>query len=395
MKFGGTSVQSPEHIQKVARYVIEQAQRGVKPVVVVSAMGQATDRILDLFSVTCPGAPSREYDQAMATGEQVSAALLAGTICCLGGKAKSLIAQQMHLTAGGGHRQGKIQAIRDAQQMIEDLKAGQILVCAGFQGITPKGEIVTLGRGGSDTTAVALAHVTEASCDIYTDVRGVYAVDPRIVPTAKRLPFITYADMLAMSSAGAGVLMDRSVMLAQRLGIPLRVKLSPSLGETDEGTLVYFRDEDEQTIEVEGLAMTGLAVRNNIAAVTIGNIVNQSGEAAKIFGSLADVMIGDAIQGKSGPVASISLWISEEDVPKVTAAIPDCSIQRDTACLTLVSPGMKEGKGYLARMTSALAKAGANIEMIATAGESILVIIHKDHIKQAACQIAEEFGLCG
>lgn len=253
---------------------------------------------------------------------------------------------------------------------------------------------MTLGRGGSDTTAVALAHALDASCEIYTDVRGVYAVDPRIVPNARRFSFIRYGDMVAMSSAGAGVLMDRAVLLAERLGIPLRVKLSPSLGETEEGTLVSFRDEKEEAIEVDDLSMIGLAIRQNIAVVTVTGIRNRPGKAAKIFECLSDIIIGDANQGPSGKKASISCWIDREDVDKVRAAIPNCKIQEDLASLTLVSPGMKEGKGYLARMTRALANTRTNIEMISTAGGSILVVIRAEQVAQAAREIAAEFGLC-
>lgn len=396
MKFGGTSLQSPEHIRKVAQYVLEATRKGVRPVVVVSAMGQTTDQILQLFRETCPGAPSREIDQGLATGEQVSAALLAGALCDLAKTraAKSLVAHQMRITAVGAHRRARIRAIQGAAQMIKDVQAGQILVCAGFQGVTDQGEVLTLGRGGSDTTAVALAHALKASCEIFTDVNGVYAVDPRIVPNARRFRFITYPDMRAMSAAGAGVLMERAVMLAQRLGIPLRVKLSPSLGNTDEGTLVSSRDDRDEVIEVDDWGMTGLAIKSNIAVIAVNNIPNKPGEAARIFGLLEDVVIGDAIQGPSGETATISCWISEEDAERVGTAVPNCEIQGGAACLTLVSSGMKEGHGYMARATAALARADANIQMIATAGDCILLIVRNDDVKKAACEIAAEFGLC-
>lgn len=396
MKFGGTSVGSPDRIKSVASYVLQQAiDNNIRPVVVVSAMGHTTDQILRLFHETCPNAPHREIDLAISTGEQVAAALLAGTICAQGGDARALIAHQMRLTAGGDHRHGRIKAIQGAKQMIEDLKSGKILVCAGFQGITHEGEIVTLERGGSDTTAVALAHVLNASCDIFTDVKGVYAVDPRIVTNARLFPFINYRDMLTMSSAGAGVLADRAILLAQRLGIPLRVRLSPSLGETDDGTLVFFRHKNEGPIELDDVSsMIGLAIRNDVSVVTIRGIGNQPGRAAEIFESLEDVVIGDAIQGQGSRTASISLWIDRDDVDKVRTAIPRCKIQKNVACLTLVSPGMKEGTGYLARMTRALAKASVNIVMISTAGESILVMIEAKKVSKAAQAIAAEFHLC-
>ncbi len=392
MKFGGTSIGTPERIKRVAQYVIAAHNRG-GVVVVVSAMGDTTDEILNLFQKTCPTAPRRELDQALATGEQLSSALLAGTLSAAGANAKSLAAGQMRLTASGAHGQGRIRAVEGADQMLSEIRSGTILVCAGFQGVTRENDTITLGRGGSDTSAVALAHALKASCEIYTDVRGVFAVDPRIVPSAKRLEFISYDDMISMSSAGAGVLMDRAVMLARDLGVPLRVKLSPSYGKPDEGTLVSFR-QNQAEIETNDLAQTGLAIKTRVAVVTIPNLPNTPGQAAKVFARLREVVIGDAVQGTSGKRASVSIWVSEEDLPRVQSVIEGCEVRAGMACLTLVSAAMKEGSGYLARFTGALSRAKANIEMLSTAGTSMLAIIKQREINAGANAVAKEFSLC-
>ncbi|MDP2932680.1 MAG: aspartate kinase [bacterium] len=394
MKFGGTSVGNAERMRKVAAYVVSEQQKGICPVIVVSAMGKATDQDIVLFNSICPGGPQRELDALLSTGEMRSAALLAGAIETLNGKALSFTAAQMKLIAAGAHGRGRIVGLENTETLRDLVAKGIIPVCAGFQGVQ-NGDFVTLGRGGSDTTAVAVAHELHAdACNIYTDVAGVYTTDPRVVPSARRFAFVDYTTMLSLSSAGAGVLMDRAVLLAQRFGVRLRVLLSPSIGDPDEGTIVYFRDERLQAMEAEGDDLTGLAIRQDVVAVTFPGLPNRPGQAHEIFEALKEVVVGDAVQGSgTEDVASISCWVAEEDSSRVKGAVPKCEIQ-DAACLTLVSPALKEGSGYLARMTGALGKVGVNIEMISSAGTSVLVIIRRADIAQAAQAVAQEFDLC-
>ena len=394
MKFGGTSVGTPERIKRVAAHVIAEQARGASPVVVVSAMGKTTDADIGLFRAVCPSGPSRELDVVLSTGEIRSAALLAGAIGVAGGRAQSFSATQMKLVATGEHGRGRIAGMENTNALKQLIASGIIPVCAGFQGMQ-NGDYVTLGRGGSDTTAVAIAHWLGASaCNIYTDVSGVFAVDPRLVPNARRFSFIDYSTMLALAAAGAGVLMDRAVMLAQRFSMRLRVLLSPSFGEPDDGTVVYFRDERQQAMEAEVDDLTGLAVRKDVVAVTFPGLPNRPGQAREIFEALADIVIGDVAQGSgTGETASISAWVAEEDAPRVQVVFPQSQIQV-AAVLTLVSDAAKEGKGYLARMTRALGRAEVNIEMFSSAGNSILTVIRREDLERAAQAVADEFGLC-
>lgn len=393
LKFGGESVATPERIRQVAEYVMRRQQAGSQIVAVVSARVGTTDEILELFQAICPAAPDREYDQGLATGEQLAAALLAGTICTLGGKAKSLVAQQMKLLVGGAYRRGRVLEIGGAEQMREDLAAGTILVCAGFQGVRDDGDVVTLGRGGSDITAVVEAHEFGTLCEVFKDVDGVYAVDPHLIPEARRFGYAPYRDMVDLSSAGAKVLAHRAVLLAQRLHVPIRVLLSPSIGQTTGGTLISFRDDNHQFLE-EDSERTYLAVRKKVAVITASNLPNQPGEAAKIFKALEDVVIGGAIQGRSGEQANISSWVNLEDIPKVKSRLPGLEVQTDCACLTLIRLAMQEELGYLARLTVALGTVGVNIEMQATSENSISVIVHDTEVQQAVEALASEFGLC-
>lgn len=395
MKFGGTSVGDAKKIREVAAYVVSQQRQGFSPIVVVSAMGRTTDEDIGLFREVCSSAgPVRELDALLATGEIRAAALLAGAIETLGRRARSFTAAQMKLVAVGEHGRGRIVGMENTKSLREMIAAGIIPVCAGFQGVQ-NGDYITLGRGGSDTTAVAIAHELQASaCNIYTDVAGVFTVDPRLVSAAHRFPFIDYSTMLSLAAAGAGVLMDRAVMLAQRYGVRLRVLLSPSFGEPDEGTAVYFRDERQSAMETEAEDLTGLAVRKDVVAATFPELPNRPGQAHQVFQALADIMVGDAVQGSgTGNTASISAWFAEEDASRVQAAIAKCQIQ-PAAVLTLISDAIKEGKGYLARMTGALGKAKVNIEMISTAGNSILVVVRRESLQTAAQAVADEFGLC-
>lgn len=397
MKFGGTSVGDPDKLKLVAQY-IKAAAETKQVVVVVSAMGHTTDRIIAEMIELNFDPPAREMDAAMHIGEIESAAKLAAVLCGLDCDAQSMTGAQMQLRAGGEHRKGRIINIDGAAKMEELLGKGKILVCAGFQGVDEEQNVITLGRGGSDTTAVALAYTLEAECWIFTDVDGVYAVDPRLVPNARRFDFISYSDMLAMSAAGAGVLMDRSVSLAQTLNVFLRVLISPSKGQTTGGTLVSDHDTSDRQIEAaDVLNQMGLAVRNNVAVVTITNVAHQPGAASEIYAALSDVVIGDSIQGKSTEnTASISLWVDADSLEIVRQKLTAHAIQVDTnlACLTLIGSAIKEGKGFLARLTQILGADKINIQMQASSGTSILTVIAADDLPKAAMALAQEFGLC-
>ena len=396
MKFGGTSIGDPEKIRTVAEYAKnEAATRQV--VVVVSAMGHTTDQIIARMKALNSNTPAREMDVAMHIGEIEAAASLASVLCGLGCQARSMTGNQMELRAGGAHGKGHIIQIDGADKMKQLLDQGNILVCAGFQGVDKNQDVMTLDRGGSDTTAVALAHALQGECQIYTDVDGVYAVDPLLVQNARRFDFITFGDMLAMSAAGAGVLMDRAVLLAQTHKVPLRVLISPSKGTSTGGTLVSDHDTMDARIEVDAPTQMGLAVRNNVAVVTINNVAHQPGAAAAIYEALANIMIGDSIQGKSTKnTASISLWVDTDSLEVVRQKLTAYAIQVDTnlACLTLVGSAMKEGKRFLARLARVLGDANVNIQMQASSGTSILTVIAADDLPKAAMAIAEKFGLC-
>jgi len=396
-KYGGTSVEDPEKIMAVANHIKKTAD-SKHVVVVVSAMGQSTDEIIELMEAVNPDCPEREMAQALHTGEILSAALLAAALKKIGCQARSMTSHQMRLVASGEHTKGRIIEIQGIEETKKILSQGEILVCAGFQGISSDQEIITLGRGGSDTTAVALAYTLGAeSCEIYTDVDGVYALDPRVVLTAKRFDFITFGEMLQMSAAGAGVLMDRAVTLARDLNVPLRVLISPSKGETTGGSLVSYRDPSESHIETNSVSRLGLAIRKKVVIITVFELVDKPGVAADIFEAVSDFVIGDAIQGQSQKKATIYFWVDIKDIEAVKNRLQDkyqIEIGSGRVCLTLVGSALKEGKGYLARLTRALADAEVNIEMISTSGTSILLIIAEEKLQQAAMAVAQKFDLC-
>ena len=400
MKFGGTSVGDPDNPSNMTRMrmvaeFIRAAAIDHQVAVVVSAMGHTTDIMVDQMHQVNPKPPERELDQLLHIGETQSAALLAAALHTISCPARSMTGQQMRLVASGDHGKGRIIRIDGVNEMKRLLANDEVLVCAGFQGVDEQSNVITLGRGGSDTSAVALAHALNAEgCDIFTDVDGVYAVDPRIVPNAKKFGFVSFSDMLAMSAAGAGVLMDRAVALARDHNVPLRVLLSPSKGQSSGGTLVAYRPLNS-SIEDDNVSTTGLAIRKNVAVINIGALDNAPGVAAAIFDAVKGVVIGDAIQGHAANQASLSFWIDLADQEQVLGVLQDYhpNINTNCACLTLVCPNMKEGQGYLARLTKALADTNVNIEMIASAGIGILVIVNADKLSDAAQAIAHEFEL--
>lgn len=395
-KFGGSSMATIEKIKEVADYVKKTAGNK-KVIVVVSAMGDETDKLKQLAQKVCGKRlplPS-ELDKLLATGEEQSASLLAMAI---GGKAISLTGFQIKLKTDGVHGEAKIKGIQNISKIKRLLDKGKIVVVAGFQGVNKKGnDIVTLGQGGSDLTAIALAGSLRTKCEIYTDVDGIFTVDPRIVSKAKRFKKITYSQMLQLSSAGAGVLMDRCVLLAQNLGVEIKVLLSPSFGKTIGGTLVYSGSTKE---EMEGLSyhQAGIAVQKEIALVKITNIPNKPGMAEKVFESLNGINIVDTIQEQGERTTNISILVQSEDLPRALLNLEGMEEVKtlgdsEMATLTLIDPAMKEQPGYFYRVSKSLAKAEINIEMLSSSGIAILVVVQKENLKKASLFLAKEFDL--
>ena len=397
-KYGGSSVANASKMKKVAEHIIETAKSN-EVVVVVSAMGDETIRLEKLAYRISKGQPSlSELDKLLVTGEEKSAALLAMAI---GEESVSRTAFQIRLEVVSAYGRAKIKGIRNIDAIKDLLNQGKIVVVAGFQGVVEgSDEIVTLGRGGSDLTAVALAAALDTHyCEIYTDVDGIYTVDPRIVPRAKRYESIDYSTMLQLSGAGAGVLMDRCVILAQNLGVEIRVLLSPSFGKSSGGTLVYSGSVPQ---DMEGLtwAQAGLAVQEEVALISIYDVPAQPEMKAKIYRVLADINLIDSniVKDKARGTFSIPLLCFSEDLPRLLdklKTIRNVKIASDFEMvgLTLVDPAMKGQSGCLARISESLSKAKVDIEMSSSSSTSILVVVKKQNLQKAAQALGEEFFL--
>ena len=367
-KFGGTSVADVEKIKNVARAVIREKENGNDVVVVVSAMGHTTDYLVKMAKDLNPNPSAREMDMLLSTGEGVSIALLAIAIQALGYEAESLNAMQIGIHTENIHMKARITDI-DTTRLERDLAAGKIIVVAGFQGVTEGNEITTLGRGGSDISAVALAAALKAKrCDIYTDVEGVYTTDPRIVPTASRLKEISYGEMLELAQAGANVLHPRSVETAKVYNVPLRVRSSFN-------TLVLGVDEMEIN-----KAVAGIAADLSQARIVVCDVPDKPGAAAAVFTALADskISVDMIIQSYADKVANtndIAFTICADDVDaalEVLNKLKDkwhfskVEANTDIAKVSAVGAGMIGRPGIASKMFQALADANINIRMIAT-----------------------------
>jgi aspartate kinase len=404
MKFGGTSVGTSERIGIVARHVLEVAREG-RVVVVVSAMSGRTDGLLELARSVAPNAPamSPEIDNLLSTGEIESAALLALAINeCAGTEnqaiaAESLLGFQIGLRTDGRHGGARIKTIEGINRISQLLEQGRIVVVPGFQGVREGTDrVTTFGRGGGDLTPVAIAGALKTGrCRIYTDVDGVYAINPRLVPQARRFSKISHEQMLQLAVAGAKVLMDRCVRLAQSLGISVQVLLSPSFGVSDGGTLVTGSTQQEMEESVVG---TGLATREAML-VRISEIPDKPGMAQKIIKALSGLSPLESLQppGEGGRADMSFLFL-----PKDTSTALSCLAKVEgvrveapmsVAALTLVYPFMPEEPNYLDRAVGALATSGVNIEMFRTAATTILFVVQKDCLRQAALALGEEFEL--
>lgn len=398
-KFGGTSVADAAKIKNVAQAVIKEKLKGHQVVVVVSAMGKTTDYLVDLAKELTPNPSLREMDMLLTTGEQVSIALLTMAIQQAGHKAISMNAAQMGIITENVHSKARIVDIK-SKKIKKNLDSGMIVVAAGFQGITPDGEITTLGRGGSDTSAVALAAALEAErCDIYTDVDAVYTADPRIIPTASKLDIISYEEMLELARVGANVLHPRSVETAKQFSVPMRVR--SSFKHDDLGTLIIGVEEMEIYRPVSGVAADLSQIK-----IAITKVPDKPGSAAKIFSTLAEnnISVDMIIQsyGDENNIRDMAFTVDEADGDQTMeilnnlksqigfeAAIADTNVAK----VSIVGAGMIDKPGVAADMFCAIADAGINIKMISTSEIKISCIIDKDYAKEAVKALHDKFEL--
>lgn len=396
-KYGGTSVANPERIKNVAKRVVKYKRDGHDLVIVVSALGDTTDELIDLAYKVTDDPSEREMDMLISTGEQVSCSLLAMAIQKLKIPAISFTGAQVGIITDTSHTKARILEI-SAERINEELKKGRVVVVAGFQGISIDKEITTLGRGGSDLTAVALAKALGAKiCEIYTDVDGVYTADPRIVSNAKKIRRISYDEMLEMASLGAKVLQARSVEYAKRYGVTMHVRSSFS---DAEGTVI-----SKEVKSMEKIDVSGVTLQKDEAKVTICDVPDRPGIAARIFKGLAlnNIVIDMIVQNVSRTgTTDISFTVLKEELPKTikvakkvakTVGAGDVIKDENIAKVSIVGIGMRSHSGIAARMFEALASRKINIEMISTSEIKISCVIEKRHSEQAVKAIHEEFEL--
>ena len=398
-KYGGTSVGSPERIKNVANRIAKFKAAGHDVVVVVSAMSGETNRLVALAEAMQEYPDPREMDVILATGEQVTIGLLAMALKNIGLDAKSYTGWQVAVTTDSSHTKARIEDI-DADHIHADIKEGKVIIVAGFQGIDGNGDITTLGRGGSDTSAVAMAAALKADeCQIYTDVDGVYTTDPRVVPEARRLKTISFEEMLELASLGSKVLQIRSVEFAGKYKVRLRV-LS-SLQEGGEGTLITF-EEDE---DMEKAAVAGIAFDKNQARINVRGVPDKPGIAYQILGAVADANIEvDMIIQNVGNEGTTdfsftvprgdyqrTLNILNEVQKNIGAQIVDGD---NTVCkVSIVGVGMRSHVGVASTMFRTLAEEGINIQMISTSEIKVSVLIDEKYLELATCVLHSVFGL--
>jgi len=396
-KFGGTSVGDVEKIKNVARRVAASKKRIDHVVVVVSALGKTTDELVELAGQISSSPPEREMDMLLSTGEQVSMALLAMALNELGQDAISMTGQQVEMLTDTGHTNAKIRHV-GADRVIQELRKGRVVVVAGFQGVTSEGEITTLGRGGSDTTAVALAAALHADyCEIFTDVDGVFTADTRVVHAAQKLDTVSYPEMLEMAATGARVLQSRSVEYARNYNVPLHVRSSFHEGE---GTWVKSEDEI-----MEKAIISAVTHDFDEAKVTVIGVPDRPGVAARLFGALADanVNVDMIIQNVSEQARTdISFTVSRDDLEKVRQvageigdAVGAAGVHSDDeiAKISLIGAGMRTHPGIAAGMFQTLADNDINIEMISTSPIKISCVVRQKDGEKAVRNLHDYFGL--
>ena len=393
-KFGGTSVGDQARIMNVARRCAEEYSKGNDVVVVLSAMGKTTDILLKTAREINPKAPKRELDMLMTTGEQTSVALMAIALDSLGIPAVSLNAFQVRMETTSVYGNARLKKI-DKERILHELASRKIVIVTGFQGVNRYEDYTTLGRGGSDTTAVALAAALHAdACEIYTDVDGVFTADPRIVPGARKLSEITYDEMLDLATCGAGVLHNRSVEMAKKYGVPLVVRSSLN---NSEGTIV------KEVTSVERMLISGVALDENAARISVMGLKDEPGIAFKLFNLLAKNNVNvDIILQSIGreKTKDISFTVNEEDVENAIRIIEEnkerltfheVTSNLDVAKVSIVGAGMTSNPGVAAKMFEALYNVGININMISTSEIRITVLVKKKDGEKAMNAIHEAF----
>ncbi len=397
MKFGGSSVGDVERMQRVAKRIIEKQDEGHQCVVVVSAMGDTTDDLIDQALMLNPNPSAREMDMLMTTGEQISVAMLSIAIQYQGRESVSFTGWQAGFETEAEHGRARIRKIRP-ERVLKALGAGQIVVVAGFQGITADGEITTFGRGGSDTTAVALAAAIQADvCEIYTDVDGIYSTDPRIVKCARKLKEISYDEMLELANLGAAVLHPRAVEYAKHNNVKLVVRSSFTY---NEGTLV----KEEATME-QGAVVSGIAYDKNVARITIRGVNDIPGVLAKMFSELATAKIDVDIIVQSGVMdgkADFSFTVNLEERERalqVIAAIrgelpyEEVTSETDLVKVSIVGAGMVSHPGVAAQMFEAISSQGVSIKMVSTSEIKVSCVIEAGRLNDVVTALHTAYGL--
>jgi aspartate kinase len=398
-KYGGTSVGSAERIENVARKVKSFRDRGDDIVVVVSAMSGETNRLVDLAKALQENPDPREMDVLLSTGEQVTIALLSMALKSIGCDARSYTGAQVHILTDSAHNKARILDI-DEKKMRADLEAGRVVVVAGFQGADEHGNITTLGRGGSDTTAVALAAALKADeCQIYTDVDGVYTTDPRVVPEARRLDRITFEEMLEMASLGSKVLQIRSVEFAGKYNVPLRV-LSSFEGKEGPGTLITYEEDGMEDAQISGIAFS-----RDEAKLTIQGVPDQPGVAYRILGPIgeANIEIDMIVQNVAADdTTDFTFTVHRNDYDKALAILKKTAgelgareVNGDNRIvkISLVGVGMRSHAGIASTMFGALAKEGINIRMISTSEIKISVVVDEKYLELGVRALHSAFKL--
>ena len=385
-KFGGSSVANKERIFRVAERCIEEYKKGNDVVVVLSAMGDTTDELLAKAADINPNAPKRELDMLLTTGEQVSVSLMAMAMHALGVPAVSLNAYQVMMHSTSRYGNARFKRI-DSERIRHELDSRKIVIVTGFQGVNKYDDYTTLGRGGPDTTAVALAAALRAdACEIYTDVDGVYTADPRVVKNARKLKEITYDEMLELATSGAKVLHNRSVEMAKKYGVQLVVRSSMNL---EEGTTV------KEVAKMEKMLISGVAGDKNTARISVLGVSDQPGVAFKIFHTLAknNINVDIILQsvGREG-TKDISFTVSQEDL-KPALAILEIKWEDTVAKISIVGAGMMSNPGVAAKLFESLYNNGININMISTSEIRITVLIDEKEIDKAMQAVHDGFGL--
>ncbi len=396
-KFGGTSVADAAKIRRAAERVINAAKMGLQVVVVASARGKQTDQLVADALELNPNPPKREMDQLLSTGEQQSVSLLAMALDATGYDAISFTGGQIRMLTDSAHTKARIKSI-DAQRIHKQLDKGKIVIVAGFQGIDEDENITTLGRGGSDTTAVAIAAALGADeCEIYTDVDGIYTTDPRIYAKAAKIKQISYDEMLELASLGAGVMHSRAIEFGKKYDVKIHVRSS---NKETEGTIITH-----EVPQMEGVVVSGATIQEDMAKVTLVGLGNRPGNAASIFAKLANakVVINDIMQTEvSKEKANLSFTISASDLSAAKQAVEDIKdqvacdsifVRDDIAEVSVVGVGMRNHYGVAEKMFGALAEAQVNIDSITTSEIRISCIVDKDQGQAALTAVCDAFEL--